>query len=129
MFLYNNDKKNIAKVINFLIDIKDTYKSNLNIIELDISRTERIIEESKENQKNIKATLDSSYMVLSSSQVARANEFAEIDSLQEIINLRERELCDLKISRDEYLGKLIEIEDVIASANAVREVIEDKSFT
>lgn len=129
MFLYNNDKKNIAKIISFLMEIKDSYRSQLNMIEIDISRITKTIEESKNNLQDIKASMDTSYMILSSSQVAKANEFAEIDSLQEIINLREMELTDLKIRQEELLEKLSEVEEVIACANAVREVLEDKSFT
>lgn len=129
MFLYNNDKKNIAKIISFLMEIKDSYRSQLNMIEIDISRITKTIEESKNNLQDIKASMDTSYMILSSSQVAKANEFAEIDSLQEIINLREMELSDLKIRQEELLEKLAEVEEVIGCANAVREVLEDKSFT
>lgn len=129
MFLYNNDKKNIARVNSFLMEIKDSFRSQLNMIEIDISRITKTIEESKNNLQEIKLSLDTSYMVLSSSQVAKANEFAEIDSLQEIINLREVELCDLNIKREELLEKLAEVEEVIGCANAVREVLEDKSFT
>ncbi len=129
MFLYNNDKKNIARIISFLMEIKDSYRSQLNMIEIDISRITKTIEESKNNLQDIKASMDTSYMILSSSQVAKVNEFAEIDSLQEIINLREMELTDLKIRQEELLEKLSEVEEVIACANAVREVLKDKSFT
>ena len=129
MFLYNNDKRNIARINSFLMEIKESYRSQLNMIEIDISTIIKTIQESKINLQNIKTSMDTSYMILSSSQVAKANEFAEIDSLQEIINLREIELNDLKLRQEELMEKLAEVEEVIGCANAVREALEDKSFT
>ena len=92
MFLYNNDKKNMAIVYDYLTDIREDYRSQINLIDNDIARASKIIEESKINMQQIKSTFDSSYLVLSSSQVAMVNEYAEIDSLQEIINIREKEI-------------------------------------
>lgn len=129
MFLYNNDKKNMAIVYDYLTDIREDYRSQINLIDNDIARASKIIEESKINMQQIKSTFDSSYLVLSSSQVAMVNEYAEIDSLQEIINIREKEIDELNCRKAELTEKLLEIEDVIMCANSVRKVFDEKSFT
>ena len=129
MFLHNNYKKNMARVNSYLIDIKDSIRLQLNLIENDIVRNNKVIEESKENLKEIRLSFDTSYLILSSSQVAKVNEYAEIDSLQEIIDIREKELCELNARKDELLEKLREVEEVIACSNSIKELLEEKSFT
>lgn len=128
MFLYNSEKKNMAIVYNYLISIRENYRSQINVIEKDIDRNNKVIEDAKCNLQKIQSSFDTSYLVLSSSQVAMANEYAEIDSLQEIINNREMEINDLNYKRDEIKEKLLEIEEVIVCANSVRDAL-DKSFT
>ncbi len=128
MFLYNSEKKNMAIVYNYLISIRENYRSQINVIEKDIDRNNKVIEDAKCNLQKIQSSFDTSYLVLSSSQVAMANEYAEIDSLQEIINNREMEINDLNYKRDEIIAKLLEIEEVIVCANSVRDAL-DKSFT
>jgi len=128
MFLYNSEKKNMAIVYNYLISIRENYRSQINVIEKDIDRNNKVIEDAKCNLQKIQSSFDASYLVLSSSQVAMANEYAEIDSLQEIINNREMEINDLNYKRDEIKEKLLEIEEVIVCANSVRDAL-DKSFT
>lgn len=128
MFLYNSEKKNMAIVYNYLITIRENYRSQINVIEKDIDRNNKVIEDAKCNLQKIQSSFDTSYLVLSSSQVAMANEYAEIDSLQEIINNREMEINDLNYKRDEIKEKLLEIEEVIVCANSVRDAL-DKSFT
>lgn len=128
MFLYNSEKKNMAIVYNYLISIRENYRSQINVIEKDIDRNNKVIEDAKCNLQKIQSSFDTSYLVLSSSQVAMANEYAEIDSLQEIINNRDMEINDLNYKRDEIKEKLLEIEEVIVCANSVRDAL-DKSFT
>lgn len=129
MFLYNNDKKNMAVVYDYLTDIREDYRSQIILIDNDIARASEIIEKSKINMQQIKSTFDSSYLILSSSQVAMVNEYAEIDSLQEIINIREKEIDELNCRKSELTEKLLEIEDVIMCANSVRKAFDEKSFT
>lgn len=129
MFLYNNDKKNMAVVYDYLTDIREDYRSQINLIDNDIARASEIIEKSKNTMQQIKSTFDSSYLILSSSQVAMVNEYAEIDSLQEIINIREKEIDELNCRKSELTEKLLEIEDVIMCANSVRKAFDEKSFT
>ena len=129
MFLHNNYKKNMARVNCYLMDIKDSIRLQLNIIENDIARNNKIIKESKSSLKEIKLSFDTSYLILSSSQVAKANEYAEIDSLQEIINIREKEIEELNVRKEELMEKLREIEEVIACSNSIKELLDEKSFT
>ena len=129
MFLQNTYKKNMARVNSYLLDIKDSIRLQLNIIENDISRNNKIIKESNKSLKEIRLSFDTSYLVLSSSQVAKANEYAEIDSLQEIIAIREKEIEELNIRKEELMEKLREVEEVIACSNSIKELLDEKSFT
>ena len=129
MFLQNNYKKNMARVNCYLLDIKESIRLQLNILENDIARNNKIIKESNKSLKQIRSSFDTSYLVLSSSQVAKANEYAEIDSLQEIIAIREKEIEDLNIRKEELMEKLHEVEEVIACSNSIKELLDEKSFT
>ena len=125
----SNEKKNMARVYSFLTEIREDYLSKINLIEKDITRANKVIEDSKNNIQKIQSTFDTSYLVLSSSQVAMENEYVEIDSLQEIVNNKEMEICELNNRKAELQEKLLEIEDIILCANDVRNALEDKSFT
>ena len=129
MFLQNDYKKSIARINSYLLDIKDSLRMQLNVIENDIARNNKIIEESKETLNEIKLSFDTSYMVLSSSQVAKANEYAEIDSLQEIIEIREKEIVELNIKKDELMENLLEVEETIGYSNIIKEYFYERSFT
>ena len=129
MFLQNNYKKNMARVNSYLMDIKDSIRLQLNIIENDITRNNKIIKESNKSLKEIRLSFDTSYLILSSSQVAKVNEYAEIDSLQEIIAIREKEIEELNIRKEELTEKLREVEEVIACSNSIKELLDEKSFT
>ena len=129
MFLQNDYKKSIARINSYLLDIKDSLRMQLNVIENDITRNSKIVEESKENLNEIKLSFDTSYMVLSSSQVAKADEYAEIDSLKEIIEIREKEIDELVIQKEELIAKLQEVEEIIGYSNTIKEYFFERGFT
>ena len=128
MFLHTY-QKNISRVNSYLMDIKDSIRLQLNIVENDITRNNKIIKESKKSLKEIKSSFDTSYLILSSSQVAKVNEYAEIDSLQEIIDIREKEIEELNVRKEELVEKLHEIEEVITCSSSIKEYFDKKSFT
>ena len=129
MFLQNDYKKSIARINSYLLDIKDSLRMQLNVIENDITRNSKIVEESKENLNEIKLSFDTSYMVLSSSQVAKADEYAEIDSLKEIIEIREKEIDELVIQKEELIAKLQEVEEIIGYSNTIKEYFFERGVT
>ena len=61
--------------------------------------------------------------------MAKVNEYAEIDSLQEIIDIREKEIEELNVRKEELVEKLHEIEEVITCSSSIKEYFDKKSFT
>lgn len=111
--LSSKQKESVNKISSYLISIRDEYQSELYSIENDMARVDMLIDEAKNSKINLEATLDTSYMVLSSTQVAKEEEYAEIDSLEELILSRKKELEDLNIKRKIILEKLLEIDEII----------------
>jgi hypothetical protein len=85
-------EQSIEKILKYLLSIREEFQSELKSIENDISRLNLLIKDAEKDMKKLQMSFDSSYMVLSSSQVAKSNEFAEIDSLNEIIKQKKNEI-------------------------------------
>lgn len=114
------EKNSVNKIIDYLNKIQDNYQSELNLIESDITRTKRLIRDAEKSKKDVQASLDTSYMVLSSSQVAKSQEFAEIDSFEELILNRKNELDILNQKKIVAEGRLAEVTEIIECAEDLK---------
>ena len=114
------EKNSVNKIVDYLTKIQENYQSELNTLENDIKRTTRLIKDAEKSKKDVQSSLDTSYMVLSSSQVAKTQEFAEIDSFDEIIKLRKNELDDLNHKKIIVEGRLAEVNDIINCAEDLK---------
>ena len=106
-------EKSIDKISKYLLNLRDEFQSELNLIENDISRINILIKDAEKNMKKLQMSFDASYMVLSSSQVAKSIEFAEIDSLNEIIKNKKNEIDSLSKKKKEIINKIEELDGVI----------------
>lgn len=114
------EKNSVKKIVDYLTKIQENYQSELNMIENDIKRTNRLIKEAEKSKKEVQSSLDTSYMVLSSSQVAKSQEFAEIDSFGELIELRKKELDEFNHKKLILEGRLNEVSQIIDCAEDLR---------
>lgn len=112
-------KKSIDSINEYLVSIKEDFQTDLKTVENDIERVSLLISEAENNKKNIESKFDSSYMVLSSSQVAKMDEFAEIDSFDELINNKYLELKELENNKQIILSKISRLEEVISCAKEI----------
>ena len=97
----------IEKISKYLLSIREEFQSELNLIENDISRLKLLVKDAEKDMKKLQMSFDSSYMVLSSSQVAKSNEFVEIESLNEIIKQRKSEI-DILLNKKKIINNKIE---------------------
>lgn len=109
-------EQSIEKILKYLLSIREEFQSELKSIENDISRLNLLIKDAEKDMKKLQMSFDSSYMVLSSSQVAKCNEFAEIDSLNEIIKQKKNEIDILSNKRQIMIDKIEELDGVILCA-------------
>ena len=114
------EKNSVNKIIDYLNKIQENYQSELNMVENDITRTKRLIRDAEKSKKEVQSSLDSSYMVLSSSQVAKSHEFAEIDSFEELIEVRKNELDILNQKKIVVEGRLSEVSEIIMCAEDLK---------
>lgn len=114
-----NIKKSIDVVNKYLLSLMEDFQSDLKSIENDIERVSLLISEAQNNKKNIESTFDSSYMVLSSSQVAKIDEYAEIDSFDELIENKYSELRNLEDNKNIILAKISRLEEVISCTEEI----------
>ncbi len=112
-------KKSIDSISKYLLSLKENFHSDLKLIENDMERINLLISEAQNNKKNIESTFDSSYMILSSSQVAKMDEFAEIDSFDELIKDKLLELEGLENKKQIMLSKIAELDEVISCAQEI----------
>ncbi len=119
-----NIRKSIQTISKYLLSLKENLQSDLNSIEKDIERVVLLISDAQKSKSNIESTFDSSYMILSSSQVAKLDEFAEIDSFDELIKDKNEELKVLENQKKIMLTKISELDKVISCTQDV-----EKSFT
>lgn len=119
-----NIRKSIQTISKYLLSLKEDLQSDLNSIEKDIERVVLLISDAQKSKSNIESTFDSSYMILSSSQVAKLDEFAEIDSFDELIKDKNEELKVLENQKKIMLTKISELDKVISCTQDV-----EKSFT
>lgn len=119
-----NIRKSIQTISKYLLSLKENLQSDLNSIEKDIERVVLLISDAQKSKSNIESTFDSSYMILSSSQVAKLDEFAEIDSFDELIKDENEELKVLENQKKIMLTKISELDKVISCTQDV-----EKSFT
>ena len=110
------EKNSVNKIIDYLIKIQENYQSELNTLENDIKRIKRLIKDAEKSKIEVQSSLDTSYMVLSSSQVANTQQFAEIDSFEELIELRNKELDELNCKKIIVEGRLTEVNEIINCA-------------
>lgn len=106
-------EESIDKISKYLLSIRDEFQSELNLIENDISRLRLLIKDAEKNMNKLQMSFDNSYMVLSSSQVAKSIEFAEIDSLNEIIKQKKSEIDILLNNKKKIIEKIEELDGVI----------------
>ena len=114
------EKNSVNKIIDYLTRIQENYQSELNMVENDIKRTKRLIKDAEKSKKEVQSSVDTSYLVLSSSQVAKSQEFAEIDSFVELIELRKKELDDLNHKKIIVEGRLSEVNEIIDCAEDLK---------
>lgn len=106
-------EESIDKISKYLLSIRDEFQSELNLIENDISRLRLLIKDAEKNMNKLQMSFDNSYMVLSSSQVAKSIEFAEIDSLNEIIKQKKSEIDILLNNKKKIIEKIEKLDGVI----------------
>lgn len=114
-------KKSIQTISKYLLSLKENFRLDLNSIEKDIERVTSLIADAQNNKKNIESSFDSSYMILSSSQVAKIDEFAEIDSFDELIKNKNSELKELENQKELILNRIAELDKVISCAQDIEE--------
>ena len=114
------EKNSVNKIFEYLTKIQENYQTELNMVENDIKRTKRLIKDAEKSKKEVQSSLDASYMVLSSSQVAKTQEFAEIDSFIELIDIRNKELDELNHKKIIVEGRLTEVNDIINCAEDLK---------
>lgn len=110
------EKMSVDRIIEYLTKVHASLQGELNVIESDIVRTKKLIDEAKVSKSEIQESVDSSYMVLSSSQVAKSQEFAEIDSFEQLIEMRRNDLDQLNRKKLILEGKLSEVNEIISCA-------------
>lgn len=106
-------EESIDKISKYLLSIRDEFQSELNSIEKEISRLNLLIKDAEKDLNKLHMSFDNSYMVLSSSQVAKTIEFAEINSLNEIINNKKSEIDILLKKKVILINKISEVDGVI----------------
>ena len=117
----SDEKESVKKIYTYLLSIREKFKSELNCVENDISRIKILINNAENDKDTVKSTFDNTYMILSSSQVAKSDEFAEIDSLEKLIECKKKDLDNLNNSRKNILKNISELEDVISCVNKLAE--------
>ena len=106
-------EESIEKISKYLLSVRNEYQLELKSIENDISRLNLLIKDAENDMKRLQMSFDTSYMVLSSSQVAKSIEFAEIDSLNEIVKQKKSEIDNLIKQQKIITEKIKELDGVI----------------
>ncbi len=105
------------KIKQYLFTSREEFKSELSGLIMESSRLSEQIKESENKKSQLETSIDTSYMILSSSQTANFEQNTEISTLNSIIVDKQNRLSQI-LERQSYLqNRINDLDDMLLPDN------------
>lgn len=101
------------KVFEFLKTVENDYKADLLNEEHEISRIQSLLDDSNTQLTKLQDSIDPAYAIMSSSQMSKNIELAEIDEIKHLITEYEKSLLSHSDRVDFLKAKVLQVSEVI----------------